>query len=51
MVTTKELYLQYEKLERFWKLINIKKDLRTLKSRCSSRCSSRCLSTKYKKHN
>ena len=37
MITTKELYLQFEKLERLWQLINIKKDLRVLKSRCSSR--------------
>ena len=37
MLTTKNLYLEYEKLERLWKLINIKKDLRILKSRNSSR--------------
>jgi len=37
MLTTKNLYLQYEKLERLWNLINIKKDLRILKSRKSSR--------------
>ena len=37
MITTQELYLQFEKLERLWKLISIKKDLRILKSRCCSR--------------
>ena len=31
MITTKDLYLQYAKLERLWELINIKKDLRNLK--------------------
>jgi len=41
MITTKDLYLQYAKLERLWELINIKKDLRNLKSRCSSRNSTR----------
>lgn len=31
MITTSDLYIQYDELEKLWKLINIKRNLRLLK--------------------
>ena len=45
MLTTSDLYIQYNELEKLWKLINIKRDLILLKK---SKSKNKLIKNKYK---
>lgn len=47
MITTSDLYIQYNELEKLWKIINIKRDLRLLK-KVKTKSINKLIKSKYK---